>query len=100
MCCLRAGMGVWLLTTACAATAPSVLAPAWARGTVVHAGRTTWRLAPSEAMDALCMVNLLRADPFYEEFFSTEEERADLEVYRAALGPEQRQALTHLTAQI
>jgi hypothetical protein len=51
-------------------------------------------------MDALCMVNLLRADPFYEEFFSTEEERADLEVYRAALGPEQRQALTHLTAQI
>jgi hypothetical protein len=51
-------------------------------------------------MDALCMVNLLRADPFYEEFFSSPAERADLEVYRAGLGPEQRQALSHLTAQI
>lgn len=59
--------------------------------TEIRAGRTHWSLGPSEAMDAICLLNLLRGDPFYLRFAK---DAYDLESVR--LGAPERAALAHL----
>ncbi|RKI63539.1 hypothetical protein D7X55_19870 [Corallococcus sp. AB049A] len=81
---------VALMGTACAGSRP---APASAP--VMHhvdSGRTQWVLRPSEAYDALCMLNLLRGDAFYTRFYPAEYQR-----FSALLEPREHVALAHLT---
>src|SRR5690349_4730393 len=81
-----------LMGTACAGSRP---APAPASAPEMHrvdSGRTQWVLRPSEAYDALCMLNLLRGDAFYTRFYPAEYQR-----FSALLEPREHAALAHLT---
>ncbi|MBU8900345.1 hypothetical protein KRR26_32530 [Corallococcus sp. M34] len=82
---------LWLVSSGCAAhqEVPTPPAPALTR---VEAGRTHWVLRPSEAYDALCLLNLLRGDAFYTQFYPAEFQR-----FSALLEPREKAALEHLT---
>jgi hypothetical protein len=54
--------------------------------------RTEWVLAPSEAFDALCFLNVLRGDPFY-----VQEHAQTYATWSPRLGPAEKRALAHLT---
>ncbi|QSQ17903.1 hypothetical protein [Myxococcus landrumensis] len=71
---------------------PAAPAPAVTR---VDAGRTHWVLRPSEAYDALCLLNLLRGDAFYTQFYPEEFQR-----FSALLEPQEKAALEHLTERL
>ncbi len=80
-----------LMWTACAGSRPAPVSsePAVRR---VGSGRTQWVLRPSEAYDALCLVNVLRGDAFYTRFHPAEFQR-----FSALLDARERAALAHLT---
>ncbi|MFB1481686.1 hypothetical protein [Corallococcus sp. RDP092CA] len=80
-----------LMWTACAGSRPTPTAPAPAVRRV-DSGRTRWVLRPSEAYDALCLLNLLRGDAFYTRFYPDEFQR-----FSALLDARERAALAHLT---
>lgn len=80
-----------LMWTACAGSRPTPMAPAPALRRV-DSGRTRWVLRPSEAYDALCLLNLLRGDAFYTRFYPDEFQR-----FSALLDARERAALAHLT---
>ncbi|RKH57791.1 hypothetical protein [Corallococcus aberystwythensis] len=80
-----------LLWTACAGSRPVPAAPERAVHRV-DSGRTHWVLRPSEAYDALCLLNLLRGDAFYTRFYPAEFQR-----FSALLGAREQAALAHLT---
>ncbi|WP_426732554.1 hypothetical protein [Myxococcus faecalis] len=82
---------LWLASSGCASrqVVPTAPAPAVTR---VEAGRTHWVLRPSEAYDALCLLNLLRGDAFYTRFYPEEFQR-----FSALLEPGEKAALAHLT---
>ncbi|MBJ6766000.1 hypothetical protein JGU66_35050 [Myxococcaceae bacterium JPH2] len=82
---------LWLVSSGCASQqeVPTPPAPAVTR---VEAGRTHWVLRPSEAYDALCLLNLLRGDTFYTRFYPVEFQR-----FSALLEPKEKAALEHLT---
>ncbi|MBZ4402375.1 hypothetical protein K8625_42455 [Myxococcus sp. AS-1-15] len=82
---------LWLASSGCASrqVVPTAPAPAVTR---VEAGRTHWVLRPSEAYDALCLLNLLRGDAFYTRFYAEEFQR-----FSALLEPGEKAALAHLT---
>ncbi len=80
-----------LMWTACAGSRPTPTAPAPALRRV-DSGRTRWVLRPSEAYDALCLLNLLRGDAFYTRFYPDEFQR-----FSALLDARERAALAHLT---
>lgn len=82
---------LWLASSGCASRqqVPTSPAPAVTR---VEAGRTPWVLRPSEAYDALCLLNLLRGDAFYTRFYPVEFQR-----FSALLEPGEKAALAHLT---
>ncbi|WP_338869296.1 hypothetical protein [Myxococcus stipitatus] len=81
----------WLASSSCASRqeVPTAPAPAVTR---VKAGRTNWVLRPSEAYDAICLLNLLRGDEFYTRFYPAEFQR-----FSALLEPKEKAALDHLT---
>jgi hypothetical protein len=83
-----------LLLSACAGSRPAAVSsePAVRR---VDSGRTRWVLRPSEAYDALCLLNLLRGDSFYTRFYPAEFQR-----FSALLEPREQAALAHLTERI
>ncbi|WP_342379518.1 hypothetical protein NVS55_08585 [Myxococcus stipitatus] len=85
---------LWLASSSCASqqAVPTTPAPAATR---VKAGRTNWALRPSEAFDALCLLNLLRGDAFYTRFYPAEFER-----FSALLQPQEKAALDHLTERL
>ncbi|GEN13403.1 hypothetical protein SAMN05443572_12012 [Myxococcus fulvus] len=82
---------LWMASSGCASRqeVPTSPAPAVTR---VEAGRTHWVLRPSEAYDALCLLNLLRGDVFYTRFYPEEFQR-----FSALLEPGEKAALAHLT---
>ncbi|WNZ60852.1 hypothetical protein QEG98_33745 [Myxococcus sp. MxC21-1] len=82
---------LWLASSGCVSRqeVPTAPAPAVTR---VEAGRTHWVLRPSEAYDALCLLNLLRGDAFYTQFYPVEFQR-----FSALLEPREKAALAHLT---
>ncbi|MCI0573413.1 MAG: hypothetical protein L0Y66_21930 [Myxococcaceae bacterium] len=89
---------------ACTATAPQVReaqsAPATQMqpppaATRIQAGRTPWVLRPSEAYDALLLLNVLRGDEFYSGRYPAEYQR-----FSALLNAEEKVALAHLTQRI
>ncbi|WP_167594399.1 hypothetical protein [Corallococcus coralloides] len=61
----------------------------------VGSGRTQWVLRPSEAYDALCLLNLLRGDAFYTRFHPAEFQR-----FSALLETREQAALAHLTERV
>lgn len=81
-------------TSGCASSQvrPTAPAPVITR---VDAGRTHWVLRPSEAYDALCLLNLLRGDAFYTRHYPEEFQR-----FSALLGEEEKAALAHLTERV
>ncbi|NBD12301.1 hypothetical protein [Corallococcus silvisoli] len=80
-----------LMLSACAGTRP--VPPPWEPGVHrVDAGRTPWVLRPSEAYDALCLLNLLRGEDFYTRHYPAEFQR-----FSALLGAPEQAALAHLT---
>nr|WP_253895905.1 hypothetical protein [Corallococcus exercitus] len=83
-----------LLWTACAGSRPVPAAPEPKEPAVrrVDSGRTHWVLRPSEAYDALCLLNLLRGDAFYTRFYPAEFQR-----FSALLEAPEHAALAHLT---
>ncbi|MBZ4373687.1 hypothetical protein [Corallococcus sp. AS-1-6] len=84
-------LGAALMWTACAGSRPVPAAPEPALRRV-DSGRTRWVLRPSEAYDALCLLNLLRGDAFYTRFYPAEFQR-----FSALLEPREQAALAHLT---
>ncbi|PTL76025.1 hypothetical protein [Vitiosangium sp. GDMCC 1.1324] len=60
-----------------------------------QAPRTHWTLEPSQAFDALAVVNLLRDDPFYVTRYPEAARR-----FSERLGPTERRALEHLTQRL
>jgi hypothetical protein len=77
----------WMLS-ACAGVRPAPVHR-------VDSGRTHWVLRPSEAYDALCLLNLLRGDAFYTRFHPAEFQR-----FSALVLPREQEALAHLTERI
>ncbi|NTX41678.1 hypothetical protein HUA78_45350 [Myxococcus sp. CA033] len=82
---------LWLASASCVSRqeVPTSPAPAITR---VEAGRTHWVLRPSEAYDALCLLNLLRGDAFYTKYYPVEFQR-----FSVLLEPREKAALAHLT---
>ncbi|MBN9682668.1 MULTISPECIES: hypothetical protein [unclassified Corallococcus] len=87
-------LGAALMWTACSGSRP---VPAASEPPVrrVDSGRTQWVLRPSEAYDALCLLNLLRGDAFYTRFYPAEFQR-----FSALLETREQAALAHLTERV